>query len=132
MDSTKNQIPPLFDEGLQDIFGSRYTDATAEPAKKEAPAPAAKPAKPVKAAEPVKAEKIIDKAVAAQWEPARPDPNWLDRLKACAKWALTFGALCCVFFYLQQTGLMDPTAALPSMLTCTLLAGWGVGKHATK
>jgi hypothetical protein len=82
--------------------------------------------------EPVKEEHVIDKAAAAQWEPVRPDPNWLDRLKACAKWALTFSALCCLFFYWQQTGLMDPAAAVPSMLTCTLLVGWGVGRNATK
>lgn len=127
----KNQIPPLFDEGLQGIFGSRYSDETIP---RDAPVVVAVDGRPVKktAPEPVKAEKVIDKAVAAQWEPTRPDPNWLDRLKACTKWALPFGALCCVFFYWQQTGLMDPTAALPSMLTCTLLAGWGVGKHATK
>jgi hypothetical protein len=127
-----NHLDPN-DDGLKAIMGGRFHDATEalasvaaayQPAKKAAPA--AKPAAPAKT------EKVIDKEAAKQWEPPRPAPNYLDRLKACAKWAVTFGALCCLFFYWQQTGLMAPAAAVPSMLTCMLLAGWGVGRNATK
>ena len=57
-------------------------------------------------------------------------PNLFDRLKGCAKWAVTFGSLSMLIFYWQQTGLMDPAAAVPSMCACTCLAGYGVGKHA--
>lgn len=66
----------------------------------------------------------------AKWEPAKPVPNWLDNLKACAKWSVGFGGLCLLLFYWQQTGQMEPSAAVPSMCACAALAGWGVGKNA--
>ena len=59
-------------------------------------------------------------------------PNFFDRLRDCTKWAVTFGALTMLFFYWQETGLMDPVAAVPSMCVCTCLAGFGVGKNALK
>ena len=123
-----NNLDPN-DEGLKSIMGSRFHDITepmtaARPAKKAAPAPADTDE------EYAPAETAYTDPL--RWAPPKPAPNWLDRLKACAKWSLTFGGLCLLFFYWQQTGLMDPAAALPSMLACTLIGGWGIGKHATK
>lgn len=68
----------------------------------------------------------------AQWEPAKPDPNWLDKLKECAKWTAVFGGLCLLLFYWQQTGQMESSAAVPSMCVCTALAGFGCGKNAMR
>jgi len=121
-----NHLDPN-DEGLKAVMGAKFHDATTgDPAPAKKATPAAKPAAPAKA------EKIIDKEAAKQWAPPKPAPDYMDRLRASAKWALTAGGLCGLFFYWQQTGLMDPAAALPSMLACTLLGGWGVGKNATK
>lgn len=116
-----NNLDPN-DEGLKAVMGAKFHDATKDPA-------------PVKKAEPapVKApERRTDRHGPAKWAPAKPDPNWLDRLKAAAKWAATFGGLGVLFFYWQQTGLMDPAAAMPSMIVCALLTGLSIGRYATK
>ena len=110
----------LFDEELQNI-GVKFTDATCE-------------AEPV--IERTSQSKVVEKPKRGQGAGHEPipkyAPSFLDRLKGCAKWALTFGCLTMVFFYWQEAGLMDPVAAVPSMCVCTGLAGFGVGKHALK
>lgn len=120
-----NHLDPN-DDGLKAVMGSKFHDATKDPA----PVKKAEPV-PVKAVE-AKPEKKTHTVPVAQWKPVKPDPNWLDRLQACAKWAGLFGGLCLLFFYWQQTGLMDPAAALPSMIVCAALAGLSVGRNATK
>ena len=123
-----NNLDPN-DEGLQAIMGGRFHDMTRDPA----PAKKAEPA-PAKAAEATE-EKPARKShtvPAADWEPVEHDPTQLERLAACAKSSLLFGGLCFLFFCWQQSGLMDPAAAVPSMLTCALLGGVKIGKHATK
>ena len=111
------------DIGLKQIMGNRFHDATkpmVEPisTKSTSTTPAEK-----------KAQKVVDKAVDAQWEPARPEPNWMDNLKACAKAVLLFGGLSFLIFYWKQTGLMAESIAVPSMCICTALAGWGAGRN---
>lgn len=122
-----NNLDPN-DEGLKAIMGDRFHDATAlynaAPVKKATPTP-------VKAAE-EKPEKKTHTLPAALWNPPKPDPNWLDRLQACAKWAAVFGGMGTLFFYWQQAGLMDPEAATPSIIVCALLGGLGVGVNAKK
>lgn len=121
-----NHLDPN-DDGLRAVMGGRFHDAATEapaPAKKATPAP-------VKAVEEKPAKKART-VPAAQWEPIKPDPNWMDRLQACAKGAMTFGGMGFLFFYWQQTGLMDPAAAVPSMCACCLLAGLSIGRNATK
>lgn len=120
-----NNLDPN-DEGLQAIMGGRFHDMTKDPtpAKKAAPAP-------VKAPEEKPARKPHT-VPAADWELVKHDPTQLERLAACGKSALLFGGLCLLFFCWQQAGLMDPAAAVPSMLTCALLGGVKIGKHATK
>jgi hypothetical protein len=122
----KETTQPVFDKELQQIFGSHYTDATAAaPVKKVKPAPAKKaPAQ--------ETESGPDAEAIPSWAPVKAAPDWQDRLKNAAKWSLTFGALSLLIFYWQQTGLMDPAAAVPSLYACALLAGWGVGKNAKK
>lgn len=114
----------MIDEELQAI-GVRFTDETApkqmptmERRCPEGPGAQKKP-------EPKRCEAIDAKYVPIP----KYAPNLFDRLKGCAKWAVTFGGLSMLFFYWQQTGLMDPAAAVPSMCACTCLAGYGVGKN---
>ena len=61
------------------------------------------------------------------WEPVK-EPNWMDNLKNCAKWAFGFGGLSFLLFYWERAGLMAESIAVPCMCLCTALAGWGVGK----
>lgn len=68
----------------------------------------------------------------AKWKPVKPEPNWLDNLKACVKWVGLFGGLCVLLFYWQQTGQMESSAAVPSMCVCCGLAGLGIGKNTVK
>lgn len=105
-----NDLDPN-DEGLKQIFGDRFHDATKEPA----------PA--------VNARNAVNKVQEPQWEPVKPDPNWLDSLKACAKHVAIFGGLSFLVFYWQQAGLMDSSVAVPTMCICAALAGLGVGRN---
>ena len=107
MENDINNLDPN-DEGLKRIFGDRFHDATKDPT-------------PVK--------KVATKPVDAQWEPAKPAPDMMDKLKGCVKNLFIFGSLSLLFFYWQQTGQMESSAAVPSMCACTALAGFGVGKN---
>ena len=115
-------------EGMEKIFHNGPTDISdtvasirieprkAEPQRMEAPAPT-----------------IFSKEESRRlWQPVKPDPDDVTRVKNAAKWSVLFGSLCFLFFYWQQTGLMAPAAAVPSMLTCMLCAGVSVGKNLTK
>ena len=77
------------------------------------------------------AQKPTEKPVEAQWEPVK-EHSWMDNLKTCAIWAVGFGSLTFLFFSWQQAGLMDASVAVPTMLTCTALGGWGVGRNAMR
>jgi hypothetical protein len=112
MENDVNHLDPN-DEGLKEIFGSRFHDATQDEV----------PPKQVQVKKPTR------KPVDAQWEPAKPNPDWLDKLKDCVKWVFLFGGLSCLVFYWQGAGLMDPSIAVPTMCACTALAGVGVGKN---
>lgn len=107
MENDINNLDPN-DEGLKKIFGDRFHDVTQEQP-------------------PVQLPKR--KPVDAQWEPVKPDPNWVDKLKDCVKWVFLFGGLSCLVCYWKGAGLMDPSIAVPSMCACTALAGVGVGKN---
>ena len=54
----------------------------------------------------------------------------MGKLKCCAKWAMLFGSVSGLLFYWQQAGLLDPKAAVPSLLFCFLGAGLTIGYHA--
>lgn len=129
-----NNLDPN-DDGLKGIFGNRFTDATAQnPEKPKATRKPSNTTQPAKAAQ-KPAQKPAKESEAfndAQWQPVKPDPNWLDNLKACAKWTTIFGGLCVLFFYWQQTGQMEASAAVPSMCACCTLAGLNVGMNVVR
>ena len=65
--------------------------------------------------------------VDAEYEPVK---TWYDKKAVnMVKWAAVFIGLEYLVFYWQQTGQMQESAAMPSMLVCALLAGISVGKN---
>ena len=113
----------LFDDELCGMV--KFTDATM------------KPTQPVKAEkktvnkEPAKEKKMdqkpTEKPVDAEYKPVK---TWYDEKTVnMVKWVVVFVALEYLFFYWQQTGQMQSTAAVPSMIVCALLAGISVGKN---
>lgn len=121
MEAIKND--ELFDDELCGLV--KFTDATV------------KPTQPVKAEkktaskEPVEekktAQKTASKPMDAEYEPVN---SWYDEKTVnCVKWFLIFAGMEYLFFYWQQTGQMQSTAAMPSMIVCALLAGISVGKN---
>ena len=108
----------LLDEDLQALMGPERCQNSWRPAS----------VKPVEEKKPVGK----DKPIASQWQPPKPAPNWMDRLKGCAKRTALFSGLCILIFYWQQTGLMESAAAVPSMLACMLFAGVSIGKGIAK
>ena len=113
----------LFDDELCGMV--KFTDATV------------KPTQPVKAEkktsnkEHVKekktAQKPTSKPVDAEYEHVK---TWYDEKTVnMVKWVVLFMSLEYLFFYWQQTGQMQSTAAMPSMIVCALLAGISVGKN---
>ena len=121
MEETKKD--ELFDDELCGMV--KFTDATAK---------AQKPSEQDKKSE-IKlhgeekktAHKPTIETVDAEYEPVK---TWYDeKIVNLVKWALLFVCLEYLFFYWQQTGQMQESAAMPSMLVCALLAGLSVGKN---
>lgn len=121
MEATKKD--ELFDDALCGMV--KFTDATV------------KPTQPVKAdkktviKEPTKekktAQKSADNPVDAEYEPVK---TWYDlKVVNFVKWPLLFIGLEYLIFYWQQTGQMQESAAMPSMIVCAALAGISVGKN---
>ena len=114
----------LFDNELQGMV--KFTDATQQ----ETPV-AGKPAT-AKKNDPQQqkpAQRSDAKPMDAKWQPVKNETGYMEQLKACAKWCALYGGLSVLLFYWQQTGQMQSSAAVPSMLACALLAGISVGKH---
>lgn len=73
------------------------------------------------------AQKPTREPVDAEYEPVK---TWYDEKAVnMVKWVVVFMALEYLFFYWQQTGQMQESAAMPSMIVCALLAGISVGKN---
>ena len=106
------------DMELQALMGEKFVDVTA-PISEAVQVPT----KPKKTA-----EKPTHKPTEDNWKPPKPAPNWMDKLKECAKSSFAFAGLNLLIFYWQNTGLMDESIALPSMCVCAALFGLGIGK----
>ena len=121
MDAIKKD--ELFDDELCGMV--KFTDATV------------KPHKPVESKKKPESklhgeEKKVDhrqtsEPVYAEYEPVK---TWYDKKAVnMVKWAAVFIGLEYLVFYWQQTGQMQESAAMPSMIVCALLAGISVGKN---
>ena len=121
MEATKKD--ELFDDALCGMV--KFTDATTAAQK------------PVESGEKTAInlhtkEKKMDHKPASEPEDAEYEQvkTWYDEKAVnLVKWVLLFICLEYLFFYWQQTGKMDESAAMPSMLVCAILAGISVGKN---
>ena len=113
----------LFDDELCGLV--KFTDATTtaqKPVKTEK-----KPTSKEHVEEKKTAQKPTSKPMDAEYEPVK---TWYDEKTVnLVKWVVLFIGLEYLFFHWQQTGQMQPTAAMPSMIVCALLAGISVGKN---
>ena len=121
MDAIKKD--ELFDDELCGMV--KFTDATVKPQK---PAETEKkPASKEHVEEKKTAQKPTSKPMDAEYEPVK---TWYDEKTVnLVKWIVLFVGLEYLVFYWQQTGQMQESAAMPSMLVCALLAGISVGKN---
>lgn len=121
MEETKKD--ELFDDALCGMV--KFTDATVkptQPVKMEK-----KPESKLHGEEKKMAHEPTSEPVDAEYDPVK---TWYDEKTVnLVKWALLFICLEYLIFYWQQTGQMQESAAMPSMLVCALLAGLSVGKN---
>lgn len=117
------QKDELFDDELCGMV--KFTDATVKPQK---PVESEKKtAINLHAKEKKMANKPASEPVDAEYEPVK---TWYDKNAVnMVKWAAVFIGLEYLVFYWMQTGQMQESAAMPSMLVCALLAGLSVGKN---
>ena len=118
-----NKKDELFDDELCGMV--KFTDATMASQK---PAESEKKSESKLHGEEKKTDhRPTSDPVDAEYEQVK---TWYDGKAAnLVKWALLFICLEYLFFYWQQTGQMQESAAMPSMLVCALLAGISVGKN---
>lgn len=113
----------LFDDELCGLV--KFTDATTtaqKPVETEK-----KSANKEQVEEKKTAQKPASKPMDAEYEPVK---TWYDeKIVNCIKWFLIFTGLEYLVFYWMQTGQMQQSAAMPSMIVCALLAGISVGKN---
>lgn len=114
----------LFDDELCGLV--KFTDVTATAQK-----PVETEKKLVNKEPPVKekktAQKPTSKPMDAEYEPVK---TWYDEKTVnLVKWVVLFIGLEYLVFYWLQTGQMQESAAMPSMIVCALLAGISVGKN---
>lgn len=113
----------LFDDELCGMV--KFTDATTtaqKPVESEK-----KPEIKLHGKEKKMAQKPTSEPEDAEYELVK---TWYDKNTFnCVKWFLIFAGLEYLVFYWMQTGQMQESAAMPSMLVCALLAGISVGKN---
>ena len=119
----ETQKDELFDDALRGMV--KFTDATVKPqktveTKKKSESKLHGEEKKMAYA---KTRELVD----AEYEPVK---TWYDKKTVnMVKWAAVFIGLEYLVFYWMQTGQMQESAAMPSMLVCALLAGISVGKN---
>ena len=113
----------LFDDELCGMV--KFTDATVKPQKTVETKK--KTESKLHVEEKKTAHKEARELVDAEYEPVK---TWYDeKIVNFVKWVLLFICLEYLFFYWQQTGQMQESAAMPSMIVCAVLAGISVGKN---
>ena len=121
MEETKKD--ELFDDELCGMV--KFTDATVKPQKTVESEK--KSESKLHVEEKKMAQKPTSEPVEAEYEPVK---TWYDeKIVNLVKWTSIFIGLEYLIFYWQQTGQMQESAAMPSMLVCALLAGLSVGKN---
>lgn len=117
------QKDELFDDELCGMV--KFTDATVKPQKTVESKK--KSESKLHVEEKKTAQKPASKPMDAEYEPVK---TWYDEKTVnLVKWVVLFIGLEYLVFYWQQTGQMQESAAMPSMLVCVLLAGISIGKN---
>ena len=113
----------LFDDALCGMV--KFTDATTTAQKPVETAK--KTSSKLHGEEKKMAQKQTSRPVDEEYEPVK---KWYDEKTVnLVKWVVIFIFIEYLIFYWQQTGQMQESAAMPSMLVCALLAGLSVGKN---
>ena len=113
----------LFDDELCGMV--KFTDATATAQKPVETAKKSVNEEPAK--EKKTAHKLTSKPMDAEYEPVKTWYN--EKTVNLVKWVVLFIGLEYLVFHWMQTGQMQESAAMPSMIVCALLAGISVGKN---
>lgn len=69
-----------------------------------------------------------EKPVNAQWEPEKPTPNYMDKLRTSAKDMALYVVLSMILFWWQQSGRLDETTAWYSLLFCVGMVFFTIGR----
>jgi len=83
---------------------------------------------PTKESNPTKVMPEKEKPVNAQWEPVKPTPNYMDKLKHSAKDMGMYAVLSAILFWWQQTGRLEETTAWYALLVCVGMVFFTVGR----
>lgn len=111
----------IIDKELAEMV--RFTDATAASENAQAKA---------RTNEAKQAIKRESKPVEASWEPVKENVSWRSKMIGCVKWACVCGGISSLMLYFQINQLMAPEAAVPCIVACGILGGFGVGLNAAK
>lgn len=98
------------DMELEAIMGGRFHDCTKEQAQKPIEGPG------------------WEKIVPHDYEPAKPAPSWLNKLRTTAKSTAVYAIVSIVLFWWQQTGRMDYDTAWYALLLCVGMVFFSVGR----
>ncbi len=69
-----------------------------------------------------------EKPVNAQWEPVKPAPNYMDKLKSSVKDMGLYVVLSIILFWWQQTGRLEETTAWYALLFCVGMVFFTIGR----
>ena len=142
----QNLMEDAEDEGLKAVMGSRFQDVSKEGSTGETAAKATPQSRcsrdssaqgtsfcrpytgePLGAEKDGKAKRNRAAVDAEYTELPTYAPNWFDRLKGCARYALVCGSLVALFGYWHISGQMDASAAVPCMVACGTIGGFKIG-----
>lgn len=70
-----------------------------------------------------------EKPVKTLWEPVKPTPNYMEKLKSIVKDTGMYAVLSMILFWWQQSGRLEETTAWYALLVCVGAMFFSVGKN---
>ena len=70
-----------------------------------------------------------EKTVDTPWEPVKPAPDFMEKLKKTAKDTCMYAVLSMILFYWQQTGRLETTTSWYALLVCVGMVFFSIGKN---
>ena len=114
------------DMELSEVMCGRFTDMTK--GEKSGEKTARKPVTP-KESNPGKNTPKEEKPVESLWEPVKPAPDSMEKLKQMVKDVCKYAVLSLILFWWQQTGRLEETTAWYALLVCVGMVFFSVGKN---